>query len=172
MTKQLAILPEDTVKELKSLRESGPRPQFLANVYYLRKEGWPLRSIASPLGVSRSAVRNWDLEGKELVTVHNITTIMKAHAPLPVTAHGTKTKVVKIPHDLNPTDRERIRTLAEVARNRTRWSEPNSKESKASDELEELIAKAVRRKVPVATIAKHMGVTRRAVAQRIEKIGV
>lgn len=173
MTKQLAELPEDAVKQLKDNRQSPQKAQFYAMVYHLREAGWPLRAIASPLGVSRSAARNWEVQGRKLVEEDNITTsILPEKWRVPATTHGTGTRAVRIPRDLNAADKVRIKELADVARNRTRWSNDNSPEAKASRELEDMIRTYVRRKVPVSTIAKHMGVTRRAVAQRIERIGV
>lgn len=161
MTKELATLPEEVVTQLKDLREAQDYTALHDFTATLRKQGWPLRAIATPLGVSRSAVRNWEVAG---------TAEQKTDVPSPPkTVHGSKTRKVKIPRDVPQSDRDRLRSLAETARSRTRWSNANSPEYRASEELDSLVAKYAARKVPLATIARHMGVTRRAVAQRLEK---
>lgn len=166
MTKQLAELPTSAVAELKELRGNDSQ-QFHELVFILRKEGWPLRAIAGPLGVSRSAVRNWETK------IHTpVNRKLPVEYKLPPSTFGQGHKIVKIPHDLKEEDRVKIYLLAQEAKKKTRWSEPDSAEYKASQELEDLIVYYIRRKVPVATIARHMGVTRRAVAQRLEKINV
>jgi len=169
MTKPLAQLPQETVDTLLDLKTNN-RTEFLLFVLNLRAANWPLRAIAEPFGVSRAAASLWVKQGQKLQSDGVAATLQLTVPPIPVTTYGQKYKPVKVTPNVKKSDVEYMRNLFSEAKKVTRWSDPSSPEKIAASKLEELILYYTQqRKVPVATIANHLGVTRRAIAQRIEK---
>lgn len=157
------ILPEATKRLISELEDYQEQTDYLCA---LAAEGWPVRVLTDATGLSRSAIhRRLRSENSTTGTPH----------PVPKFNHklfgpGVKSKALTL--NIPPADREKMHDLHQKAKNRTRWSEPTSEENIASQELDHMIRKYVQRKVSLTTIAKHIGVTRRAVAQRIEKFDV
>ena len=166
--KTKASLPDNTAKTLQQLKGSQPK-QFYAHVIALRERGWPLRALGEPFNVSRVAVSNW--EEKAYGDPETVILSKGVAVPeLPIDGHGSKTKAAKITPDVPKTDQERFARLAPIAAKNTRWSEPNSPERLAAEELNQLIAYYhLYRKVPAAAIARYAGVSRRAIMQRLKK---
>lgn len=165
-----ASLPTEHQEYMRAIRKQDIT-QFHANVLALRAQGWTLRAIAEPFGVSRVSAKNWEeaaSKNPEAVTLAP-TLIHTTPAP-PLDGHGSGLKKKKIKIDVPPKDRERIAEIAVLASKNTRWSAKNSPQRLASEELDELVKKyVVQRKVPAATFARYAGVTRRAIMQRAEK---
>lgn len=158
------MLPPDTITDLRQIHaDRANNPTLLyAYVALLHARGWTFDEIARPLGVSRSIVGQW----KRRHSPPNPALLPAApHKPKPLT--GTIKKIIP---DLSPEDQKIIQTTAEVARKRTRWSRKDSPETKAAEELAELIQKHVKeRGVPASRFAEVAGVSRRAIMQRLEK---
>lgn len=166
--KKNAELPEAVAQELKRLRETS-QIDFYAYVIALRAKRWPLRAIGDAFGVTRVAAKAWytrALDSDEAVLLSS-----NFHAPdLPLNTRGNGFKAVKIVPDVPVKDREVIRDLAERAKNVRRWTPEDSPERDAALELEELLYHYHKnRSVPITKLAEYAGVTRRAVAQRLEK---
>jgi hypothetical protein len=167
MTKSLAVLPEDTAQDLREAKENNPK-QFYGMVYQLAEAGWPHRAIAEPFGVSRASAGNWLSKASQDTSELDLS--YDKIPSVPVTTHGQNYRPKKIKPDVPQKDIELLRDLAAQAKQVTRWTAPNSPLRAASEKLEEKLVYYVEtRKVPVAVIARHLGVTRRAIAQRIEK---
>lgn len=79
----------------------------------------------------------------------------------------------KIRPDIPSSERQHLLEVATLARKNRRWSDSHSKERLAAQELEQLIKYHIlERGVAVSRFAKRAGVTNRAIAQRLERIGV
>ena len=166
--KKNAQLPEAVAQELRDARGRS-QTEFFAYIIALREERWPLRTIGDVFGVTRVAAKAWftraeaDEEAVELSK--------KLFVPrLPINTRGNGVKAVKLVPDVPVKDRTVIRDLAEKAKNVRRWTPADSPERDAALELEELLYHYHKnRNVPVTKLAEYAGVTRRAVAQRLEK---
>lgn len=171
MTKPLAELPEKTVSELRELEGDA----LYTKIRTLRDNGWTLRSIAAPLNVSRTTVQNWTVKAQQALeeAPETVETPSEANEPTPsLFSYGSNVRPFKIPKDIPPKDIKVMQDLRERSKGKTRWTPENSDAAIASRELDKYISKYAQRKVPLQTIARHLGVTRRAVAQRIEKFEV
>ena len=158
-------IPNDLAEELAYAREEKDRTRFYSLVRGAKEAGYTYAEIAEPLEVSRTAVNLWFKSALE-ADVEPAPT-----EPKPLPAKDPKGTPRKITPDVPPAEREHIRLTAEAARRNTRWSREDSPERQAAYHLEELIQKhIIQRKVPVAAFARHAGVTRRAIMQRLEKI--
>lgn len=158
-------LPEDLVDELNDARDEDDRTELFALVRALKDAGWTFGDIATPLGVTRSAVNQWHKAAlrKDIAPA----TLPDAHLPVQDPVGIPK----RIKPDVPPKDRNRLRDLTISARKNTRWSKPNSPERRASEELIRLLDLHInQRKVSVAAVARHAGVTRRAIMQRLERL--
>lgn len=169
MTKSLASLPDDISQILQNAKEQNEdKDLFLSLVARLRELGWPLRAIAEPFQVSRTTAKNWETSAKK-VTLKPSSELPQLPA-VPVISYGQEYRPQKIKPDITQKDLILMKNLAKSAKKVTRWSEPNSSERNASKQLEEKILYYVdQRKVNISVIARHLGVTRRSVSQRIEK---
>lgn len=152
-------LPADIKARLQSAR-SDDIEHFYSLIQGLRLKGWPLRTIAAALGVSHSGVATWarreDVEPAEDLPV--------APKKAPAPRKETKAKVV-IPEP----DASRIRELAEKASGVRRFTPMNSPARAAASELEELLFRYQDKGATLTTMSNAAGVTRRAIAQRLEK---
>jgi DNA-directed RNA polymerase specialized sigma24 family protein len=168
LTKTNAVLPVDTAANLKNARDKSAT-DFQAAVIALRANNWPLRAIADVFDVTRVAAKAWHeraLQNPEAVQLAKEFVVPS----LPLSARGSQVKAVRLKPDVHPEDRERIRSLAVLASTVRRWTPQDSPERRAARELEALIKHYVDDlKVSPSTIAAHAGVSRRAIAQRLEK---
>lgn len=164
-------LPPETVQRLNAAKtDTTDKTALYSLVADLTDAEWPLRSIAQALGVSRTTAHNYSRRG---TSARPEGYTPPADTPTkPIDTYGAGLRAKRIPLDVPPAELPRLKELYESARKKTRWSNQNSPEVKDSTELGELLLKYRRRKIPLATIAKHLGVTRRALAQRIENFDV
>lgn len=166
MTKAVAHLPADAARLLQEFKDTS-RNDFYSYLVALREKGWPLRALAEPLGVSRAAVLSWEKE----TTTMTLTDMSRYPLPeLPLDSHAQPFYPKKIVPDIPKKDVPELIQLQKQAKKVTRWTPEGHPTKLAAKELEEkILFYANQRKVPVASIARHLGVTRRAIAQRIEK---
>jgi|SRR5690606_15688353 len=158
-------IPQDLIDELNFTRDDKDRTKFLSLVRGAKEAGYTYAEIAEPLNVSRSAANQWYKSALEADVPPT------PIDPRPQTPKDPKGTPRKIRPDVPPAEREHIRLTAETARGNTRWSREDSEERRAVYELENLIrTHIIQRKVPVAVFARHAGVTRRAIMQRVERL--
>ena len=158
------MLPAEQVKTLQELyaNRTQSADQFYNYVYALHTRGWSFEDISVPLGVSRSIVGQWK---KNADPDHTSDQPAPPHKPRKI--RGT---LKRVKPDILPEEQEHIKKLAELARQKTRWSNKNSKEFQAAEELTQLINKhVIQRGVSVSRFAQIAGVNRKAIVQRMEK---
>lgn len=156
----LPELSDTSVEQLKSLRE-GDQQTFFAYVKSLRLNKWPLRAIATPLGVSRTAVSNWES------AVLNST-------PLPDTerlpeALPKEVKPVYTKYQLTEEQREELKVLAHEASKVRRFTDPHAKSRQDAKKLEDLLRFYTRSGASLGQLAKACEVSRSSIAQRLRK---
>lgn len=164
-----AELPASEAEILRDLRERGETRQLHGRVLALRNQSWPLRAIADVIGVSRMSVQIWGrdaVEDPELVELAGTLDV----PPLPDNARGSRVTGRKMKVDVPPKDRDRLKELAVSARQVRRWTPPNAPERVASHELDRRVLTYLNRGVTAMDIARAAGVTRRAIAARLERI--
>lgn len=159
------FIPQTLIDDLNYTRNDKDRSKFLSLVRGAKEAGYTYAEIAEPLEVSRSAANQWYQAAlKAQIPATPL-------APKPVPAKDPVGAPRKIVPDIPASEREHVRKTAELARKNNRWMREDSSERQAVYELERLIEKHImQRKVPVAAFARHAGVTRRAIMQRLEKI--
>ena len=166
--KQNATLPEEYVTVLKDVDRSSAL--FLAHVVSLRLQGWPLRALADPLGVSRVTIRNWQSKGSARQDILQLTTQITT-PPVPLDAKGTGVTTKKIPKGIPERDRTRIAELSPIAAKNNQWVRKDSEERLASQELDSLVETyVIQRNVSATVFAQAAGVSRRAIMQRVERV--
>lgn len=156
----LPVLSEDTVIHLKNLREDGGQP-FFAYVKALRNHRWPLRAIATPLGVSRTAVSNWE------TSLLN-STPLPAVEPLPE-ALPKKVKPVYKKIELEPRQRKELKHLAHEASKVRRFTDLDAQSRKDAKRLEDLLRQYSEAGVSLRKLAEACEVSRSSIAQRLRK---
>lgn len=158
------VLPElspSTIQQLSQLRAKEDKEDFYLHVASLRKNSWPLRAIAEPLGVSRSIVNIWETKIDPLAT-------------LPVTESLPKqiseqVKPIYSKYELTPEDSQTLWDLAREASKVRRYTDQDSPSREAARELEGLLHFHKERGASLNTLKNACGVSRRAIAQRLEK---
>jgi transcriptional regulator with XRE-family HTH domain len=159
-TSPLPELSEDSVRQLRTLRE-GDQQTFFAYVKSLRSNKWPLRAIATPLGVSRTAVSNWES------AVHNTT-------PLPATERlpevlPKQVKPVYTKYQLTEDQRSELKDLAHEASKVRRFTDPHAKSRQDAKKLEDLLRFYTSSGASLGQLAKACEVSRSSIAQRLRK---
>lgn len=158
----LPALSEKTISTLQTLREADTT-KFHALVAHLRKEKWPLRAISEGLGVSRSIVSVWEKKGQEnYVDVYDLSEPMPKDLP-------RKLKPVYSSYTLSDEQKDKLAELTEQASTVRRFTDVNAPSRQAASELEELLHNHREAGASLAELAQACGVSRRAVAQRLEK---
>lgn len=170
MRKKNADLPEETANKLRKFRAED-KAEFHAFLLALRENKWPYRAIGDVFGVTRAAVRSWYVQaGQDPFNFARAEAMVPQVPLLPPTTRGSTAKPKRLVPDVPEADRARISDLTEQARVVKRWTPQNHPSRQAAQELEELLFfYAHERGVSVSRLAEYAGVTRRAVAQRIEK---
>lgn len=170
LRKKNADLPEETAELLRQFRAEDLN-EFHAFLLALREKRWPYRAIGDVFGVTRAAVRAWYVQAAKDPFNFSRAEVMLEHVPpLPPTVRGSSAKPKRLVPDVPAEDQQRIFDLTAQARVVKRWTPEDSPSRTAARELEELLHfYAKERKVSIARLSKYAGVTRRAVAQRIEK---
>jgi hypothetical protein len=145
--------------------------EFHAFLLALREKKWPYRAIGDVFGVTRAAVRSWYIQAARDPFNFARAEVMVEHVPdLPPTSRGSLARPKRLVADVPADDQKKIQDLTAQARVVKRWTPANSPARQAAQELEELLHfYASKRHVPISRLATYAGVTRRAVAQRIEK---
>lgn len=158
---ELPELSPDTVAILKFLRDGKPQQPFFAYVKSLRANKWPLRAIAGPLGVSRTAVSNWERS------------VLKS-TPLPATEAlpevvPKRVKPVYTKFQLTEEQQTELRTLAHEASKVRRFTDPLAQSRRDARTLEMLLQKYTKAGASLGQLAKAAGVSRSSIAQRLRK---
>ena len=168
--KKNAVLPEETAALLREFRDTD-RSEFNALLLALKEKNWPYRAIGDVFEVTRAAVLSWYVQAAEDPFNFARAEVMVKHVPdLPATTRGSKSRIKRLVPDVPAEDQAKIRDLTEQAKVVKRWTPENSPARAAALELEGMLYfYSSERHVPVVRLAKYAGVTRRAVAQRIEK---
>lgn len=149
-------LPAAEGERLLELRTSS-RTEFLRRVTALWHAGWPMRAIGAPLNSGRSTVRAWILAAEHLdYDDVEVERPMKQH-------------VVRLRPDVPRAELLSLQELARRARGVNRWLPAEADARHASTELDARLNHYVQRGVTVQTLANRLGVTRRAIAARLER---
>lgn len=154
------------VNNMNTMRESQSN-QFYLNIVSLHKNGWSLQDIASSFDVSKSAVANWEKKGKKVTDQFTamvgipIKNVEKPELP----SKAPKPEPVSIPIDAQQT----ILKLAQMASKVSRNTPGDAPSRKAAAELEDILRYYKDQGVSYSKLAAAAGVTRRAIAQRLEK---
>lgn len=162
-TTRLPALSDTTITTLKELRETDI-DRFYALIAVLRAEKWPLRAISDSLGVSRSIVSVWERKGKNHPddSVANLAEKMPEDLP-------EKLKPVYSSYELSEEEQKRLAELAVEASSVRRYTDMNAPSRQAASELEDLLHFHREKGSSLADLARACKVSRRAVAQRLEK---
>ena len=158
------VLPElspSTIQQLSDLRSKEDKEDFYLHVASLRRNSWPLRAISEPLGVSRSIVNIWETKIDPL-------------AKLPVTESLPKqiseqVKPIYSKYELSDEESQVLWDLAREASKVRRYTDADAPSREAARELEDLLHHHKDRGASLNTLKNACGVSRRAVAQRLEK---
>lgn len=158
------VLPElsdGTVKKLLKLRDKEDKEEFYQHIASLRRNSWPLRAIAEPLGVSRSIVNIWETKIDPL-------------AKLPETEQlpqliSEQVKPIYSKYELTDEEKQELWGLAREASKVRRYTDPESPSRAAAKKLEDLLHEHKAKGASLNTLKNACGVSRRAIAQRLEK---
>lgn len=171
LRKKNADLPEDAATLLQKFRAED-KAEFHAFLLALREKKWPYRAIGDVFGVTRAAVRSWYVQAaSDPFNFSRAEAMLDGEdvPSLPPNTRGSTARPKKLVPEVSPEDQEKIQDLTAQARVVKRWTPENSPARAAAFELETLLHHHAGRGVPVSRLAQYAGVTRRAVAQRIEK---
>ena len=160
-TVKLPRLSRETVNRLKDLREEDNKQPFYALVVALRRNKWPLRAIAEALGVSRSIVNIWE-------------TKLDPRTPIPKSEElpqviNEKVKPIYLRYTLTEDEAIELAVLTKQAQGVRRHTGQDSPARRAAERLEELLHQHREKGASLNTLRVACGVSRRAVAQRLEK---
>ena len=157
---KLPILSDETAQTLKTLKDTDI-DEFYRYVKALRKEGWPLRAIAEPLGAARSVIAVWEDKAGNPSTLPKVEQLPD---DLP-----REVKPIYIHLELTEEETKRLRALAESASQVRRFTDPSAQSRRDAAELEDLLHDYQDAGASLSVLAEACGVTRRAIAQRLEK---
>lgn len=158
--KKLPALPEDTQQKLMALKGSCPE-EFYALVKALRLEGWPLRAIAEPFSVSRTAVQGWEAK-------YNGKTDLPTIPSLPITPVEDRHKGTK-KVSLTSEQALELHGLATEAATVRRFTDENAPSRTAARELEQLLIAYSEAGVTRVDLAEACGVSDSSIKQRLRK---
>lgn len=156
-------LPElslESVEQLKILREGDPQA-FYAYVKSLRLNKWPLRAIARPLGVSRTAVSNWEravLESTPLPGTERLPEVLPK-----------RVKPVYAKFELSEDQKQELKKLAHEASKVRRFTDAQASTRQDAWTLELLLQKYTKAGASLGQLAKACEVSRSSIAQRLRK---
>lgn len=154
-------LPSDTVEIIKNL----PLPKRKAYAIRLIEAGWTYQSIATPLGISREAVR---LYAKTPPTQLEEATKEVSNLPLPsvpvVDVFRTRLKKVKL-------EPEVLQQLKELHAKATLVRSSSQKYRREAEAFTKLAWEQTQKGVSVYSIAKALGITHGALLFRFVRYG-
>ena len=166
-----AELPDAEVRRLQELRLNEDTRALRARVLALRDRDWPLRAIGDAVGVSRMSVQVWETRSRNDDVIVQLSEALDDVPALPMDARGSGVTFKKMKPDVPVDKRDELAEAAQLAKTVRRWTADNAPERRASDKLDEMLIEYVeRRKVTPMQVARHAGVTRRAVVARLERI--
>lgn len=142
-------MTEDQIKDTLVHLYEHSREEFIAFVKSLRLNNWPLSTISDMMGLSKTTISRW--EKKETTS------------PLPETPIYPKNRPISEEESQN------LHSLAQKASKVRGMTPEKSPYRLAQKELEALLLKFYQEGVTISELAKHCGVTRRAIYQRLEK---
>lgn len=157
----LPQLADETVAQLKKLRAQDDKQPFYALIVGLRRNKWPLRAIATPLGVSRSIVNIWESklnEGTPVPEAEDLPNVI-----------SEQVRPIYMRYTLTEEESIELYVLAREASKVRRFTDPDSPSREAARKLEEKLHYHKERGASLNTLKVACGVTRRAIAQRLEK---
>jgi predicted DNA-binding protein YlxM (UPF0122 family) len=162
------LLSAHFVNNMNTMREHQ-NEQFYLNVLSLHLSGWSLQEIANSFSVSKSAVANWEKKGKKLsaqsTTLVSAIEIPQKDKAIVEPSKEPKTPVVDFPIEAQ----QKILKLAQVASKVSRNTPLDAPSRIAAAELEDILYFYKTAGVPYSKLAAAAGVTRRAIAQRLDK---
>lgn len=156
----LPSLSEDTIGTLRELK-TADKENFYAYVVSLRKEGWPLRAIAEPFGVSRTAVSGWEHR-------YGIDRPLPPVEAFPVAPPKDRKNGMKKFH-LTDAESAELARLTKDASTVRRFTDANSTSRESARILESMLYTYTQKGATRMQLAKACGVSRSAVAQRLKK---
>ncbi len=156
---KLPCLPQGTTEKLVALKGTSTE-DFYALVKALRTEGWPLRAIAEPFSVSRTAAQGWEkkYEGGTLPEVPAL-----PQAPRQERKNSSK----KYTLDLDQI--KELQHLATLASGVRRYTDRNAPSRKAATDLEAKLIEYSNEGVSRTQLAKYCGVSDSSIKQRLRK---
>lgn len=156
----LPSLSEDTAEHLRSLRKGDAQP-FFAYIKSLRRNKWPLRAIATPLGVSRTAISNWE------DAVLDSTPVPESER-FPEAPKKIKRKLSQ-KYKLTSSQEEELKNLAHEASKVRRFTDEYASSRLDAAKLEELLRLYTKAGASLGQLAKACEVSRSSIAQRLRK---
>lgn len=157
---KLPCLPQDTTEKLVALKGTSTE-DFYALVKALRIEGWPLRAIAEPFGVSRTAAQGWEKKYEEGTPLPEVPTLPLA----PRAERKNSSKKYTLPLD----EIKELQYLANLASGVRRYTDRNAESRKAATELEQKLIEHSGNGVSRTQLAKYCGVSDSSIKQRLRK---
>lgn len=157
---KLPELPKETTTKLVALKGTNPE-EFYALVKALRNEGWPLRAIAAPFSMSRTAAQDWEKK-------YQPTTALPEVPELPLQEPEERTNSSK-KYTLGPDAIKTLKHLTDKASTVRRYTDQNAPSRQAARELEELLIEYSNRGVSRTQLAEYCGVSDSAIKQRLRK---
>lgn len=145
--------------------------------YYRAKQlfdaGWTLQSVGNAFTptVKRSTVQYWTTQASPAYATNKQVPSPWGgfvDAPMPKPIRGYQLKKPKSP-GIPLETKERLRYLAPIARYYRSGMASTSLQSRANDEMNEIVQDLYNKNVKIAEIAKASGVTNRAIARRLGK---
>ena len=157
---KLPCLPQETADQLVDLKGTSTE-DFYALVKALRIEGWPLRAIAEPFHVSRTAAQGWEKKytgGTPLPTV----------PALPLAPRQERKNSSK-KYTLQLDQIQDLQNLANLASGVRRYTDRNAASRKAATELEAKLIEYSEDGVSRTQLARYCGVSDSSIKQRLRK---
>lgn len=159
-TTKLPSLPQDTADKLVALKGSNPE-DFYALITALRIKGWPLRAIAEPLSVSRTAILDWDRKTDDLADLPDAPELPLPEPPEP--------KIITKKNLISDEEISRLKELTELASTVRRYTDAKAPSRRAAIELEALLVKYSTAGISKTQLAEYCGVSDSAIKQRLRK---
>lgn len=161
-------IAQKTIDKLNSVRNTDPN-SFYYSITILRSWGWTLQDIADAFFVSKSAVASWEKTGDKVHEVNSVVFTTHDIDIKPEIARMTSTglKKERVVFDVN--DMLEVSKLTAEARVVSKNTSLNAPSRKSAARLEELLLNLNNQGISMARLAAAAGVSRRAIAQRINK---
>lgn len=159
-SKQLPTLPQATVNQLVALRGTS-KEEFHALIKALRLENWPLRAIAEPFGVSRTAASDWE-------KAYDGATELPKVPSLPVVPVKERKSAYK-KTELSADEAQDLLKLANLASEVRRYTDVSAPSRRAALELEGKLIEYANKGISRTQLAKYCGVSRSSIQQRLGK---